>query len=121
MIVHNVPESTLGEAHDRKKEDIQNMTVLFNKYVGVQASVTNAIRIGKPSDRPRLIKVSLSTTEEKLNIFHNRHNLRRKDHPAHVNKLFITPDLTPNQQTRNKQLHSQLAELNKAGNLYVIK
>ena len=69
MIVHNVPESTLGEAHDRKKEDIQNMTVLFNKYVGVQASVTNAIRSGKPSDRPRLFKVSLSTTEENSTFF----------------------------------------------------
>ena len=30
LIVHNVPESNLTEAHARKKEDIQNLTTLFN-------------------------------------------------------------------------------------------
>ena len=38
-----------------------------------------------------------------------------------INCLLHLHDLTPNQQKRNKQLCSQLAELNKAGNLYVIK
>ena len=111
LIVHQIPESNLAESCDRKKEDMDNLAVLFNKYVGVKSSVTNAIRIGKKTDRPRLIKVILSSKEEKINILCSRRNLRNKVYPTHINKVFITPDLTPLQQRRNKQLCTELAEL----------
>ncbi|XP_065911357.1 uncharacterized protein [Dysidea avara] len=121
LIVHNVPESNLTEAHARKKEDIQNLTTLFNQYIGVSASITNAIRIGKQGNKPRLIKVSLSSREETLTILRSRWNLRSKEHPSHVTKTFITPDLTPLEQQKSKQLRAELANLNKEGKRYRIK
>ena len=102
-----------------KREDMDNLAVLFNKYVGVKSSVTNAI--GKKSDRPRLVKVTLSSKEEKINILRSWSNLRNKVYPTHINKVFITPDLTPLQQRRNKQLRTELAELNKTNKYYMIK
>ena len=71
LIVHNVPESNLTETHARKEEDVQNLTTLFNQCIGVSASITNAIRIGKQDNEPRLIKVSLSSREETLTILRN--------------------------------------------------
>ena len=122
LIVHNLPESTSVEASIRKNEDTQNVTSLINKYIGVNAHISNVTRIGKQTGRPRLTKVTLLTREEKFKIFHNRLNLRKKEHPTHVTKVFIiTPDLTPQEQIRNKQLHARLIELNKQDKLYRIK
>ena len=57
------------------------------------------------------MKVIVLTREEKITILRNRFNLRNKEHPTHINKVFITPDL---QQAKNKQLHARLSELNKS-------
>ena len=119
--MHNFPESTT-EASIQKNEDTQNVTSLINKYVGVDAHVSNATWIGKQTGGPRLMKVTLLTREEKLKILRNRFNLRNKEHPTHINKVFITPDLTPQQQAKNKQLHARLSELAKqVRKLYRIK
>ena len=40
--------------------------------------------------------------------------MRNKEHPTHINKVFITLDLTPQQQAKNKQLRARLSELNKS-------
>jgi len=64
------------------------------------------------------MKVTLLTREEKLKILRNRFNLRNKEHPTHINKVFITPDLTSQQQTKNKQQHTKLSELNKSEKIY---
>jgi len=44
LIIHNYPESTSTDSQARKKEDIQNISILLNKYVNVPATITNAIR-----------------------------------------------------------------------------
>ena len=75
LIVHNFPESKSTEASIRKNEDTQNVTSLINKYVGVDADVSNAIRIGKQTGEPRLMKVTLLKREEKLKILRKRFNL----------------------------------------------
>jgi len=121
LIIHNYPEPTSSEPQVRKKEDIENISTLLNKFINVPATITNAIRLGKPKEGPRLTKITVSTIEEKSSILHNRRNLRNKSHPSHVQKVFITPDLTPSQQKKNKQLRTELAVLNKSGNRYHIK
>ena len=98
------PESASTEVSIRKNEDTQNVTLLISKYVGVDAHINNVTWIGKQTEGPRLMKVTLLTREEKIRILHNRFNLRNKEHPTHINKVFITPDLTPQQQAENKQL-----------------
>ena len=38
-----------------------------------------------------------------------------------MHTLFMTPDLTPGEQKRHKELRLQLADMNKEGNVYMIK
>ena len=118
--MHNLPESTSTEASIRKNEDTQNVTSLINKYIGVNAHISDVTRIGKQTGRPRLTKVTLSTREEKFKILRNRLNLRKKEHPTHVTKVFITPDLTPQEQIQNKQLRARLSELSSTSRINCI-
>ena len=47
--------------------------------------------------------------------------LRSSNNPEYVWTLFITPDLTPGEQKQHKELRQQLADMNREGNVYMIK
>ena len=85
LIIYNYPEPTPTDSRARKKEDIENISILLNKYV-VPATVTNAICIGKQCNRCRLTKITVSTVEEKSSTLCNCQN---KVHPSHVQKVLI--------------------------------
>ena len=82
---------------------------------------TNAFHLGKRSDRLRLLKVSVSSTDEKSSILRQFHKLRNNDDPADIQNIFATPDLTPIKQKKDKALRQKLAELNKDCKTYKIK
>ena len=54
-------------------------------------------------------------------ILRNKLKLREQKNPEDTRKIFINMDLTPLEQKKNKQLRDKLKEMNKNGNLYVIK
>ena len=91
---------------------------MHNKQVEVTPSITNAIRLGKRGDRPRLLRITVSTESEKANVLRNTFKLRREQE---TNNIFISPDMTPREQELNKKLRLDVKELNKDGNRYQIK
>jgi len=115
FILHNVAERTSDEGNCRKKEDIEQVSNIFQKSLGVAVRVVNAVRLGKRSDRPRLLKVSVDSESSKASILRNCTKLRGKDVPQSLSKVFITPDMTIKERESNRALRSQLAELNKDG------
>jgi len=83
--------------------------------------VTKAIRLGKRGDKPRLLKVSVASESDKASIMRNCTKLRNTNLPTAIQKVFITPDLTPKEQEVNRKLQAELKELNKHGNRFRIK
>ena len=83
--------------------------------------MSKAIRLGKRSTKPRLLKVTVDSVEAKAFILHSCTNLRKADPASQYHKIFITPDLTPAQRKENFQLRTKLKEMNKDGKVYVIK
>ena len=73
---------------------------------------------GKKSDRPRLLKVSVATIQEKSTILPNCYKLRNSKNPTYI---FATLDLTPLEQKKYKILRQKLAEMNKDNKIYKIK
>ena len=124
LILHNIKESDATDSSKRIEEDVCAATIVFKDYLDVTVSVTKCFRIGKKRDdpnKPRLLKIMVSSLDEKVAVLRNKLRLRSQDNPEHIRKVFITPDLTPTEQTKNKELRSQLAEMNKVANLYKIK
>ena len=124
VIVHNVAELSAESGSERKSHDISNVASIFDKYVGVKVKVTNANRIGRRKDdqpRPRLIKVSVESERDKAMLLRNCTKLHARDNLEDIQKVYITPDLTPREQQHNKELRIQLAEKNKSGKKYFIK
>ena len=121
VIIHKLEESTANDGLSRKQEDIKKCESLFQKYLGAKVAITNAFRLGKKSNRPRLLKITLSNMEEKATILRHKSKLRSTSNPEDVRNVFITPDFTPIEQRKNKALREQLFNMNKTENIYTIK
>ena len=121
VIIHNVSESTKETGPERKADDIAAVNGLLHKHLGISPTISNAIRLGKKSDRPQLLKISVALMQEKSAILRNCFKLKNSKNPAAIQKIFETPDLTPLEQKKDKILHLKLAEINKDGKVYKIK
>ena len=94
---------------------------LLHDHLGINPTISNAIRLKKKSDRPRLLKISVATIQEKSTILRNCYKLRNNSNPESVKTIFATPDLTPLEQKKDKILRQKLAEMNKDDKVYKIK
>lgn len=110
----------------RKEHDINIVDSILKQYLEISTKIEKAIRLGKRTDKPssvkpRLLKITVSSELDKAKILRSCTRLSRHENPPEIQKLFITPDLTPREQEVNKKLRAELKELNKEGNLYRIK
>jgi len=64
------------------------------------------------------LKVTVGSTKKKASILKGCTKLCNKNNLTHVQKIYITPDLTPKQQAETKALRAKLKELNKYEKLY---
>jgi len=69
IIVHNRKESASTDGAVQKQDDIKECTSILERYLGISVSITKVFRLGKKLDKPRLLKLSLSTTQEKALVF----------------------------------------------------
>ena len=89
-------ESTADQAQSSKEQDIANIQDILASQLDVQAHIANAIRLGKKDGpKPRLLKITVESEEEKATILRNVKKLRIPSIPEHLKYMFITPDLTP--------------------------
>ena len=95
LIFHNVPESAKQSGPERKADDINMINGLLHQHLGYSPTISNALCLGKKADRPRLLKVTVTTIQEKSNILRNCYKLRNSKNLTYVQKIFATPDLTP--------------------------
>ena len=92
VIVHDTEESSADNGQVRKEHDVNTTMSIFDKYMG-----------------------------DKALLLRNCTKLRKKDNPEDIRKVYVTPDLTPQEQKHSKALRSQLAEMNKEEKKYWIK
>jgi len=121
VIMHNLEESNATDGPARKQDDIKKCLSVFQTHLGLSVSITNAFRLGKRSQKPRLLKISLSSTKDKASILNSKTKLRSTSNPHNIRNLFITPDLTPLEQKKHKALRQQLADTNKPDKIYMLK
>ena len=121
IIVYNVPESEATTGLERKEEDLNKLNNLFKDYLQVSPEITKVIQLGKRDDKPRLLKVSIASADQKSSILRNKAKLKKDGNPEHVKSIYISPDYTPLEQRKRKNLREQLKKMNNVANLYVIK
>ena len=106
IIVYNVEESNASDGPARKLDDIKKCVSMFQSYLGLSVSITNAFRLGQRSDKSTLLKVSL---KDKASILKNKIKLRSTSNPPNIRNVFITPDLTPTEQKKTQSTEAAVS------------
>ena len=63
---------------------INEATSLFKEYLGVELTVTNAVRIGKKATKPRLFKLTLQNLDDKVSVLRNKLKLRKEENSDYI-------------------------------------
>ena len=65
--MHNLTESNATKGEACKRDDSKEVTDVL-KYLGAKTNATKALRLGKKSEKPRLLKISVDSIESKAFI-----------------------------------------------------
>ena len=84
LIVHNLEESSATDGPARKQDDIKKCLSVFQTHLGLSLSITNAFQLGQRSEKPRLLKISLSSAKDKASILKSKTN----SNPPPIHLIF---------------------------------
>ena len=109
LIIHNLHE---GNNID---EDIETTKTIIKDILKLtDIDILNATRLGKPGedrDRPRLLRITLHELAHKKKILSRASQLRDLTEEDPYYKVYMRPDLTPNQLKESKNLYGKLIAL----------
>ena len=63
-----VLQSSSSDGSIRKAEDIKRVRSMFEKYLDVSVFITKAFRISKKGAKPRLLKIAVTSLDEKISV-----------------------------------------------------
>ena len=115
LIFHKVPESSHSDLSSRGEQDLQFIHTLAKELGVNHLEITNIIRLGQPRESgARLLKVSVSSFQSKKQLLSKAKNLRQAK-SEHLRKVYITPDLSPQERSHQKNLRAELHRRRTAG------
>ena len=71
LIIHNVVESTKEDGAARKREDISCISDILQQFLGITVKIEKAFCLGQRKEKPRLLKITVNSEEEKALILRN--------------------------------------------------
>ena len=114
LVIHNLKEPdselSLEEKCAQDKDEFQDMC---KKTMRLNTRVERSYRIGRVTgDRPRLMIVVLEEEATKWEVLKMAKSLRDMEKYSNI---YVTPDLTPEEQARDKALRAELKRRKSAG------
>ena len=100
IIISGIPESD---------NDVADVNKLISEELSIVPAIDTVLRLGKPNpDRPRLLKVVISNSENRQKILLKAKDLRKSTCKETREKVYIRPDQTKKQQLESKNLRDDL-------------
>ena len=121
VVIYNLPEQGLetDTVTDKMQKDIALFCQIMREELHLNVRVSRAFRAGqKVPNRPRLLIVTLDSTEVKMELLKLSSELKNSEN---WHSLYINPDLTRKEREDGKKLRQELAARKSAGesNIYI--
>ena len=114
LIIHGLQETVNGESATTDSDSIMD---LLHKINCDDVSVDYSFRLGKPTtgsqDKPRPVKVIVSSEAQKNQVLKSSKNLKGMSHS--MDKVFIHQDLTPKQRAKRQLLVTEKKQREASG------
>jgi archaellum component FlaC len=118
LIVSGLQERKEGSIAERKAADVDLINDMA-RTIGIQKfSPLDAMRIGKVTQKPRLLRIKCSDFDEKMSLLRAATQLRRS---TEFKQVFINPDLTKMQREIQRTLRMELRRRRDAGERVAIR
>ena len=115
IVVWNLPESQCAAVEDRNKDDVEYVHAVLSKVMDINPDeLTNPIRIGKRGDKPRLLKMTVTSSEKKKEIINCAKMINGKIRDP-KSMVFINNDQTKQEREHFKKLRDELYQRRKNG------
>lgn len=113
LVIHNLPESEGSTFAERMERDAKLFQEVIRDVFRLNVSVSKVFRVGKGMQtRPRLLIVTLHSSDVKGDILRLAPQLRSSDHWGNI---YITPDLTKSEREALRKVREELATRRAAG------
>ena len=110
--MHSIPEYNAESADQWKQHDTDTAMAIINQHLNIPTSISNAIRLGKKIDKPKVLRITVDSDQAKVKILCNCTKIRSFSDPEYLQQVFITPDQTLKEREANKLLRSMQAHRN---------
>ena len=120
IVVHNLEEPDQEQSTAEKNEkDKMAFQEMCKETMRLNTKVDRAFRIGRTSGgRPRLLIIVFEEEVTKWEVLRMARNLRNDEKYSNI---YVTPDLTPEEQARDKALRAELKSCRLAGETVEIR
>ena len=108
LIIRNLPEPKAQSTSERASQDINLFKEIVYKELKINTSdieILKATRLGKLSDKPRLLRISVSNEQSKAGILRAASKLKSS---KKWSSLYFSADLTQREREANRQLRAEL-------------
>lgn len=102
LIIFNLPESNNSHSPEEDKLLVKSVLDTLSPNLGTAA----VSRLGRKSDKPRPVKVTLLEVSDVFTMIINKHKLRT----SNFNSFRITPDHTAMQRNQLREVLSKLEQ-----------
>ena len=117
IIIHNLQEAEGQTQSDKRKNDEEKFTGMIKNGLKLVVKCANSFRIGKKTeDKPRLLLVTLTNLDDKVNILRSAAALRST---TEWDNVYITQDLTWQEREKARALRQELARRRAAGEKFL--
>ena len=118
LIIYGLPETSTPTGSACHSADLNSIQELVRSEFNITSlETTKCFRLGKQSNKPRPLLISLTDNSIRRQILRNAKTLWNSN--SHKN-VFISPDLTPQERATNKQLRTELQRCKASGEINLI-
>ena len=118
LIVSNLPETDVTLNGDTLDDDETKVLALANAILPASqelysGQILDVVRLGRPGNRPRTVKVKLSNEIARNNVLRSGRNLRSDDIHAAFGRVYVNKDLSFLRRQEEKRLREKRNQLKK--------
>ena len=110
LIVTNIREPEGASLEDKKDSDRETIQRMIEEITEEKLEISNPVRLGRINigTRPRLLRVTVNSEENKWKILKNANKLSKHKDPSR--RIYINPDYSIRERDVHKKLRQELKD-----------
>ena len=108
VMIFGLKENNASSPSDCSDDDRDRITCLSSELGVSDLKIAGCFRLGRRSSRPRPIKVTCHSSEQRSALLRTAYKIPKLDERLGFRRIFVKPDLSPREQEIDRRLRLEL-------------